>query len=478
MAFEKIRNAEELLSHGDVESRRIVLEVTDEVLRRLDSYYRLRSFIRLEGNTLHIGRRQLNLDDYGRVYVFCAGKASNHMARAFEDILGDRLAQGVVIVKIREETDVFQRMELFVGGHPLPNEGSIEGSRRMLEIADQMEADDLFLVGLSGGCTALMGYPVEGITLQDMQLATDVMLKAGMWVMDINDVRGHLCRMNRGRLGQRIKNGTQIECFEIWDAVGLDDSHDYREPLPVMGTPVGSDPVTFDDIRGIIQEHDLAGKLPPNVVEYLMNAGPDQETPKEAGNVTYYVINTLPDACNCALAVAEEMGIPAHVFTTYAEGESKDYGTVMASLAREILHSDRPFQRPCLVFSGGETTTYIPDSSVIQGHGGPSQELVCGFALAAAGAPGACMLSIDSEGTDGTTIMAGGLTDSKTYAASVAAGIHLRQALKEHATSEALLALSDCVYTGNTGTNLCDFNVLYIPGDDQGSDTKKEKGKS
>lgn len=472
MGFEKIRNAEGLLSHGDTESRRIVLEVTDEVLKRLDSYHRLRSFIRLEDSILHIGERSLDLNEYGRVYVFCSGKASNNMARAFEDILGDRITRGVVIVKIKEDTDVFKHTEVYVGGHPLPTEGSIEGSKRMLEIADRMEPDDLFLVGLSGGCTALMGYPVEGITLEEMQQATDVMLKAGMWVMDINDVRGHLCRMNRGRLGQRIRKGTQIECFEIWDAVGLDDMHDYTRPLPVMGTPVGSDPVTFEDIRRILREHDLADKLPPNVTNYLMNAGPEQETPKEAGNVTYYVLNTLPDACNCALEVAEEKGIPAHVFTTYAEGESKEYGVVMAGLAREILKNDRPFPKPCLIFSGGETTTGIPDSSVIKGHGGPSQELTCGFALVAKDAPGACMLSIDSEGTDGTTIMAGGLTDSTTYGASLAKGIHLRQALKEHATYEALMALNDCVYTGNTGTNLCDFNVLYVP-----ADPEKKKGK-
>lgn len=464
MKFTKIKNADELLSHGDIESRRVVLKITDEVLKRLDSYHRLRSFICREGNILHIGDRVLNLDEYKRIYVFCAGKASNNMAHAFEDILGDRLTQGVVIVKIKEPTDIYQRTELYVGGHPLPNLEGVEGCKRILSIADQMESDDLFLVGLSGGCTALMGYPVEGITLEEMQEATDLMIKSGMWVMDINDVRGHLCQMNRGRLGQRITKGTQIECFEIWDAVGLDEMEDYTKPVPIMGTPVGYDLVTFENIIRILKEHDLLGKMPTNVVNYLINAKPEQETPKTAGNVTYYVINTLPDACNCALEVAEEMGIHAEVLTTYAEGESKDYGAFMAGLAKEILKNDRPFKRPCLIFSGGETTTYIPDNQAIKGHGGPSQELTAGFALVAKDAPGACMLSIDTEGTDGTTTMAGGLTDSKTYDRALTAGINLRKALKEHAVNEALSALGECIYTGNTGTNLCDFNVLYIPG--------------
>ncbi|NCB42075.1 MAG: DUF4147 domain-containing protein [Clostridia bacterium] len=463
--FKKIKNSEDLLSHGDVNSRRIVLDVTEKVLRRLDSYDRLRSFIKRENSLLTIGERTLNLEDYKRIYVFCAGKAANHMAHAFEDILGERLTQGVVIVKVKEETDVYKNTEIYVGGHPLPNAGGMEGSKRILSLADQMQADDLFLVGLSGGCTALMGYPVEGITLEEMQEATDVMIKSGMWVMDINDVRGHLCRMNRGRLGQRIKNGTQIECFEIWDAVGLAEMEDYTKPVPIMGTPVGYDSVTFDDIKRILIEQGLLYKLPKNVTNYILNARVEQETPKVAGNVNYYVIHTLPDACKCAMEVAKEMGIPATVLTTYAEGESKDFGAALASIAKEVSINNRPFARPCLLFSGGETTTYIEDNSKIKGHGGPSQELVVGFALVAKDAPGSCMLSIDSEGTDGTTLMAGGITDSTTYQSSLKEGINLREALKGHATNEALMVLKDCIYTGNTGTNLCDFNVLYIPED-------------
>ena len=178
---------------------------------------------------------------------------------------------------------------------------------------------------------------------------------------------------------------------------------DYTKPVPIMGTPVGYDSVTFEDIRAIIKEYDLYDKLPGSVLDYLENATIQQETPKTAGNVTYYVINTLADACRYAMDVAKEKGIPAEVFTTYAEGESKDFGTAMACLAKEISKNDRPFKRPCLIFSGGETTTYIPHNSVVKGHGGPSQELVCGFALVAKDAAGACMLSIDSEGTDGTT---------------------------------------------------------------------------
>ena len=163
-----------------------------------------------------------------------------------------------------------------------------------------------------------------------------------------------------------------------------------------------------------------------------------------------------------ALEAAEEMGIPAHVLTTYAEGESRDYGTFMASLAHEVVKNERPFRAPCFLFSAGETTTAIPDSSLIRGHGGPSQEMTAAFAVAAEGLKNVCLLSMDSEGTDGTTPVAGGLTDGTTGTAAAERGIDLRKALREHAAYEALEPLGDTVLTGNTGTNLCDFNVLYI----------------
>lgn len=466
MQFEKIKNYEELLSHGDKEAREVVLKVTDEVLDRLDCYKYLKKLIRRDGDTLTIGHQAVDLSKYERVYAFSSGKAGNHMARAFEEILGDRLTAGVTIIKIKEDIDVqsLKKTEIFVGGHPLPNEEGIEGCKRMLEIADQMNEKDLLLLGLTGGCSALMGYPVEGVSLDDLKEATDVMLKNSMWVMDINDIRGHLSRMSRGRLGQRIK-GSKIFCFEIWDAVGLDDITDYSRPVPIMGTPVGYDTITFEDIRAIIKKYNIEDKLPKSVANYLMNSGPEEETPQKMTNdVDYYIVNTLPDSCKHAMDVAKEMGIDAHVLTTYASGESKDFGTFMATIAKEIQSTGRPFKAPCLIFSAGETTTAIGSDDEITGHGGPSQELVTSFAIMAdeLGLENVCMLSMDSEGTDGTCENAGGLTDSTSMKKAVEAGVDLRRQLEGHACYEALKAIKDGLFTGNTGTNLCDFNVLYV----------------
>lgn len=462
MNYSKIKNSKEITSHGYAEAKENVLRLVDGVLQKLDARKRLHEMMRREDNMLIIGSRSFDLDNFEHIYAFSSGKAGNHMARAFEDILGDYLTLGITIIKIKDEEDVYRKTEVYIGGHPLPNEEGIRGCQRMIDIAEQMGSKDLLLLGLTGGCSALMGYPVEGTTLSDLQEATDVMLKAGMWVMDINDIRGHLSRMSRGRLGQHIK-GAKILCFEIWDAVGLDDITDYSEPVPIMGTPVGYDTITFEDIKDIIHKYGIEDKLPKNVSNYLLNYDSEKETPQELTNdVDYYIVNTLPDSCKAALEVAESMGIPAYVLTTYTEGESKDFGTFMGTLAKEIIKNDRPFKAPCFIISAGETTTSIADNTSIKGHGGPSQEMTVAFALNADGLKNTCLLSIDSEGTDGTTPVAGGITDGTSFTVAMEKGIDLRKSLTEHAAYEALKQMKSTVLTGNTGTNLCDFNVLYV----------------
>ena len=199
----------------------------------------------------------------------------------------------------------------------------------MIEIAETMKDGDLLLMGLSGGCSSLMGYPVEGTTLEDLKEATDVMLKSGMWVMDINDIRGHLSRTARGRLGQHIKGGKVI-CFEIWDAVGLDDITDYSKPVPIMGTPVGYDTVSFEDIKKIIEKYHIAEKLPKNISSYLLDYDPSEETPKHPTcDADYYIVNTLPDSCSIALDVASEMGIEAHICLLYTSSRSDSSGSIL-----------------------------------------------------------------------------------------------------------------------------------------------------
>jgi glycerate 2-kinase len=462
---QKIRNRDQILSHGDVESRRIVLDITEKTLQKLDARGRIKSIMRLDGDMLHIGVKSWELSKKRNVYLLGAGKACNHMAMAVDEILGNRLTRGIAIVKIAEETDVFNKTEVYVGGHPLPNKEGYRACLKMLELIDNAGTDDLFIVVISGGSSALMSCPIEGVSLEDEIVVTDVMLKSGANIYEINAIRRHISQFNGGMLAKRIEaRGAELIGFGISDGLGSPATGDIRIPYAAYkSTPMGPDTTTLEDARRVIRDYNVADRLPKNVVDYLMNVGPEGETPKAFPNNTYYLINTLPDSCIYAKRFAEEMGIHAMILTSYLEGESRDVGTVFASIAREIQAYGNPVSAPCMVLASGEATTKILDNSEITGHGGPSQEETLSFAFTADKAKGVCLLSIDSEGTDGTTPVAGGITDSQSLKAARSKGIDVFAALRGHACYEALSAMDDVVFTGNTGTNLCDFNIMYVP---------------
>jgi glycerate 2-kinase len=460
-----IRNRAALTGHGDRASRELVLDVVEGALARVDSYTRIRDLIRVDGDTLHVGERTWDLAALRNVYLVGAGKACNAMAMAVDHALGDRLTEGHAIVKIAEPTDTFGRTTVWVGGHPYPDAEGARATGRILELVDASGPGDLFIAVMSGGSSALMNMPVEGVSVDDEAEATRVLLTSGAGIRDVNAVRRHISQTNGGRLAQRITGrGAALIGIGISDAVGRPATGDIGVPVAdYTATPVGPDPTTLDDARRVIDEYGLRERMPASVVAFLDAAGPEHETPTAFPDATYYLVNTLPDLAQAAVDAAEECGVPAHVLTTHLEGESRDAGTFLASLAREIQRTGRPFAAPCIVVATGETVTTIRSDEPLTGHGGPSQELVLGFALAASGIPGAVAYSMDSEGTDGTTVAAGGLTDSTTADRAARLGIGIRAALRGHGAYEALTALGDVVLTGNTGTNLCDLDVLYVP---------------
>ena len=461
----KIKNRDILLSHGDIESKRIVLDIAEKTLRHLDAYERIKSIAHMEGSVLCIGEKRWDLSKKRHVYLLGAGKACNHMAMAVDEILGDYLTRGIAIVKISEPTDVFRHTDVYVGGHPLPNEEGLRACREILKLVDASGPEDLFIVVISGGSSALMSCPIEGITLQDEIDTTDVMLKSGAGIYEINAIRRHISAMNGGMLAKRIQSrGAELIGFGISDGVGTPATADISKPYKnYKGTPMGPDQTTLETARQVIHDYGVADRLPKSVVDYLMNVGPEGETPKAFPDNTYFLLNSLPDSCLTAKRISEEMGIPAVILTSYLEGEARDVGTVFASIAREIQNYGNPVKAPCVLLCSGEATTQILDNSVITGHGGPGQELTLSFALTAKKAPGVACMSIDSEGTDGTTSVAGGLTDSTSYDTAVAKGIDIFEHLRGHACFEALDAMGDAVFTGNTGTNLCDLNIMYVP---------------
>jgi glycerate 2-kinase len=270
----KIRNTDQLVTVGDQRSRAIVLDIAEATLQRLDGYGRIKSIMSLDGDILTIGTRSWDLSTKRHVYLVGAGKACNHMAMAVDEILGRRLTRGIAIVKIAEDSDRFTRTEVHVGGHPLPNAAGRAATESILELADNAGPDDLFIGVVSGGSSALMSCPIEGISLDDEIAATDVLLKSGAGIYEINAIRRHISQANGGRLAERIAtSGAELVVFGISDAVGGEPTGDIGVPYDAyMSTPFGPDMTTLEQARRVIDDYDLEDKLPACIVEYLRTA--------------------------------------------------------------------------------------------------------------------------------------------------------------------------------------------------------------
>jgi len=457
-----IKNSHALGSVGDIPARQMLLGITEAVMQSLDSYRIIREILKLEGDVLRIGRQKWDLQTKHRLYVLGAGKAANAMARAVEEVLGDRITQGLVIVKQLEAGDFLPHIELVVGGHPIPNEDGLVASRRMLEMVDQATPDDLFISLISGGSSALMNCPVPGISLDDEQKATEALLKSGARILEINAVRRHISATNGGRLAQKVEaKGAEMITFLISDGLGARPTLDPAQRVVLFGTPCGPDGTTLQDARDVLAKYGLTSKL-PRIFEFLRNATERDETPKQFGDRIHQFVLARPgNACEAAKKAAEERGIAPCILTTVLEGESSEAGTFLSSIAREVRLNGRPIPAPCLLIAGGETTTRIEGAC---GEGGPSQELALGFALEIAGQRGICLCSLDTDGTDGPTAIAGGLVDGTTVARAKEKGLDCYRSLCAHDSLAVLRAVGDAVCTGNTGTNLCDLNMIYISG--------------
>ncbi len=458
----RIKNRDKLLSMGDAESRKVLLEIMTEVLERLDSRRVIGDLLRWDGRHLAIGELSWDLQRKQRVFVVGAGKAANAMARAVEEELGDRIDGGIVIVKTIEPGDRLERIELVEGGHPLPNERGLEASRRILRLVDEAGPDDLFLGLISGGSSALMSCPVPGISLDDEIRATEMLLKSGARILEINAVRRHISATNGGRLAQRVEaRGAEMINLILSDSVGARPTTDPGKPAAFYGTPVAPDGTTLENAREVLKKYVLTDRIPRAIRDYIAAEDPARETPKTLGPAIHHFVFERPaDACEAARTAAERLGLPAVILTTVLEGESAQAGVFLASVAREVRLNGRPVSAPCVLIAGGETTTRVDGGR--GSEGGPSQELALGFALEVADRPGFSIAAIDMDGTDGPTALAGGMADDRTVSRARALGIDVYESLADHESSAVLRALGDEIVTGNTGTNLCDLNLIYV----------------
>jgi glycerate 2-kinase len=447
-----IKNKEELTSHGNIDGRKATLDVIDYAISAVDAYKLTKKMVKLENNSLTVADTDYNLSEVGNIYVIGGGKATFPIAQVLDEVLDERITGGVVIVKKGEKRRL-KHINLIEASHPVPDEDGLEGTKKMIDIANEAKENDIVFCAITGGASALMPLPAADISLEDKKKVNELLLKCGATIDEINTVRKHISAIKGGRLAK------YIEPAEIINLMIVDE---------ISGRPWGPtvpDTTTFRDAMNVLRKYGLWEQVPDPVRKHLEKGmtDPRLETPKsedfKASKLHNIVLADNRVMCHAAKKRAEELGFKASILSTCLEGESREAGIVLASIAKEIEKRSKPDNSPCILIFGGETTVTITGP---YGKGGPSQELVLGASLKIAGSKRIVIASIDTDGTDGPTDIAGGIVDGCTLKRAKEENIDVFANLMRHNSSDVLMKLDDAIFTEPTETNVMDLTTVVI----------------
>lgn len=406
--------------------------------------------VSLDDGTLHVGERNVPLDRYDRVCVVGGGNAAGHMAVALERMLGDRIDDGVVVTDHPCQTERIRQVE---GSHPIPDAEAVTGTEALLELTRAADDRTLLIALISGGGSALLPAPAEGISLQELQTVTGALLDAGTPIDELNAVRKHLSAIKGGRLAAVSVPATVL---------GLVISDVIEDDLETIASgPLAPDPSSYEDALAVLDQYSIAV---PNAVRHHLEAGitgdiaetPDVGSPV-FDDVSLHVVANNRTALSAAEAVATERGYATTIVSATLSGEAHTAGADHAEMATDVLQIGSPVNPPAVILSGGETTVTVGGD----GAGGPNHEFAVGAAIELADASSTEVVigSVDTDGVDGNCDGAGGLVDGETVTDTRAA----RRALQQNDTAPYLSERGDQLISGFTGTNVNDLRVVVIP---------------
>jgi len=424
-------------------------------LMRANAAAAVKSNVRRQDETLEIAGVSYKFSEYRGIYVVGAGKASAQMAAAVEDLLGERIAAGVVVVKYGHALPL-ARVEVVEAGHPLPDEAGVTGTKRIIQLLSRATEQDLIIFLISGGGSALLPSPAGAITLEEKKQTTQLLLDCGATIHETNAVRKHISRVKGGGLARLAHPATLVSLI-LSDVVG--DALD-----AIASGPTAPDSSSFADGLRVIERYELQEKIPQSVKAFLAAGakGEVEETPKAGDPIFHNVRNIIVGNNRTALAAArleaESLGYNTLLLSSCIEGEAKVVAALHAAVAKEIVSTGNAVRRPACLLSGGETTVTIRGT----GLGGRNQE----FALAAAagidGAEGVVVLSGGTDGTDGPTDAAGAIVDGATLQRGRAQGLDAADFLRRNDSHTFLRATGDLLVTGPTFTNVMDLHVVLV----------------
>jgi hydroxypyruvate reductase len=415
----------------------------------------VRRHVRRQDDQLIVADRSYPLSGGGRVLVVGAGKASAPMAATIEDIVGEAASiAGSVTVRYGQSVPT-RSVRIREASHPVPDAAGVSATRDMVELLQATEERDLVVCVISGGGSALLTLPAEGISLTDLQQTTDALLRCGATINEINVVRKHLDTVKGGGLA-RLAAPARVITLVLSDVVG--------NPLDAIASgPTVPDTSTFADAAGVFDRYALWDSLPGPVVARVRAglAGELPQTPKPGDplfeRTQTVIVGSNLQACEAAARRAAELGFGTLVLTTYVEGEAREAGRVLAGIVREVDASGHPLARPCCIVAGGETTVTVRGN----GRGGRNQELALAAAFPLRGVPDVLLASIGTDGSDGPTDAAGAWADGATLERAAARGLDPAAALANNDSYPFFDAVGGLLRTGPTNTNVNDLYLLF-----------------
>ena len=441
MSLEKLR--------GDVRA------IFDAGLKAVDPIKAVKNHINRDGNTLRVQGIGYDVAAYENIYVIGMGKAAASMAKAVEDILGDKLTSGIVNVKYGH-TVPLNKIKINEAAHPVPDDAGLKGSQEIIELLKKTGEKDLVICLISGGGSALLPLPAGNLTLEDKQAVTKSLLECGADIHEINSIRKQISAVKGGRLAAFVYPSTLISLI-LSDVIGDD--------LDVIASgPTVPDTHTFHDCRNMIQKYKLDQRVPKSVIEYIEKgcSGEIEDTPKSDSPVFERTQNAIVGSNILAVSAAKEkaegLGYNSLVLSTFIHGETKEVAKVHAAIAKEIRSSGNPLKKPACIISGGETTVTIEG----KGLGGRNQEFVLAAALDIDGLNDVVILSGGTDGNDGPTDAAGAFADGTTISRAGKLGLNAYEYLCDNNSYNFFKPLGDLLITGPTNTNVMDLRVLLI----------------
>ena len=477
----RILNTDELISHGNVRGREALVQILEAGMQAADPYTNTVSLVRMEGERLIVGNRHfepagdprsgdevIDLNGVGGIYVFGAGKGTQRMARALEDVLGDRLTGGHVIDK-RGAVIECQRVGVTLGAHPVPDENCLRGCRRILTMIDDLRPNDLVFTVVANGVSSLLTLPVPGVSLEDVRRTTYLMqIERGAFTGHLNPVRNHLDQMKGGKFAAKLASVRSIHVF-AYDPLPYErlmHSNVWLHNLP------GS--TTYATAVSMLKRYDAWDEAPESVREYLQRADPNEETIKadayeKMGCRVFGIMPERRSVLPSATRAASKLGFAPYVLSRFLRSEASQAGRVLAQIAREVETHGEPFEPPCALVSGGELLVTVGDE---KGIGGRNQEYALSAALEIAGSKHIVVGAVDTDGTDGPgtqfhpardkmPCLAGAVVDGETIDAINALGVDVIEVLQKHNTSPVLWQTGDgVVATPNNSLN--DLRVTLV----------------